>query len=96
MMRTGGARRKSRHMLLRHYKERGKISLSKYFQSFKDGDRVQLLLNSASPEGTFFRRFYGKSGIVTGKRGRCFEIALHDRGNNKTIIVHPIHLRRLA
>lgn len=95
MKRVGGGKRKTRHLQLKHYKERGKVPVSRYFQSFAKGDNVMFVLDSAILTGIFYRRFYGKSGVVQKMRGRCYEISCRDGGKDKTLIVHPIHLRRL-
>lgn len=92
--RVGGARRKTRHKLSKNVREKGKISLTKYFQEFKTGDRVYLVAEPSVHEGRFYPRFYGKSGIISGKRGKCYEVQIKDINKPKTIIAHPIHLKR--
>lgn len=93
--RIGTSRRKTRHKLKRNASDKGKIPLSKYFQAFKDGDRVGLKINSAIPKGQFFPRFHGLSGKVIGKKGKCYAVELKDGKKQKTLFVHPIHLVRL-
>lgn len=78
----------------KHYKTRGKISISKYFAEFKVGERIALKAEPAYQKGIYHLRFHGKSGIIKGKRGECYEIEILDGGKNKLIIVHPIHLKR--
>jgi len=77
-----------------HYRQRGKLSLSRYFQEFKEGDRVNLKINSSVQKGQFFPRFHGLTGVVTGKRGFCFEVTLRDQDKEKIVFVHPIHLHK--
>jgi len=91
----GGTRRKTRSLLRKYKKDKGKLSLRKYFQSFNQGDKVQLVLDSAVHEGMFYPCFYGKVGMVTGKRGTCYEVQIFDGSVEKTIITHPIHLKRI-
>lgn len=91
--RIGSKQRKTRHKFLRHYKEKGKISLSKYFQVFGADQRVSLKINPAVSKGQFFRRFHGYTGTITGKmKGSCYEITIRDGGKDKLLYVHPIHL----
>ena len=92
--RIGTTQRKSRHKLMLHYRQRGKISLSRYFQEFQDGDHVNLKLNGNVQEGRFYSRFHGLSGKVTGKRGSCYKIQIHDGDKEKFVFVHPIHLTK--
>ncbi len=91
--RIGTKQRKTRYLFTREIREKGKIPLSKYFQAFAAGDRVNLCLNSSVKKGQFFRRFHGFTGAVTGARkGTCYEIKIHDKNKEKTLYVHPIHL----
>ena len=90
----GGIRRKTRYKLRKEKRSKGKISITRYFQSFDIGDRVYLSAESAVQKGMYHPRFMGKSGTIKGKRGRCYEVLLNDMGKEKNLIVHPVHLRR--
>ena len=94
MKRIGGGRRKTRHKYSKHHTQKGKISLQRYFQEFKTGDRVLLATESAVQKGMYYRRFHSNVGTVAGKQGRCYLINISDRGKAKTLIVHPVHLKR--
>lgn len=93
--RIGGFRRKSRSKLRKNIREKGKFSLTKYFQEFKIGDRVVLKANPSIQKGMYYPRFHGRAGIVMGKRGECYEVKIKDINKEKLIIIHPIHLKRL-
>lgn len=92
--RIGTKQRKTRDKFKLHYRERGKISISKYYQEFKDGDKVCLKISSQVQYGRFFPRFHGASGIITGKRGACYCVMIKDGDKLKDFYVHPIHLIR--
>ncbi|HLD40355.1 MAG TPA: 50S ribosomal protein L21e [Candidatus Nanoarchaeia archaeon] len=92
--RIGTKQRKTRHKFTLHYRQRGKLSLSQYFQEFKEGDRVNLKINSSVQTGQFFPRFHGMTGEITGKRGFCYEVKIHDQDKEKKLFVHPIHLKK--
>ncbi len=92
--RIGGLRRKSRYKFRKEKRQRGKISITRYFQSFNAGDRIYLSVEPAVQKGMYYPRFMGKTGIVKGKRGRCYEILINDIGKEKTLIVHPVHLKK--
>lgn len=92
--RIGGSRRKTRYKYKKEKRNKGKISFTRYLQSFNPGDNVHLGLESAVQKGIYCHRFMGKSGIVKGKRGKCYEVAINDMGKEKTLIVHPVHLRK--
>lgn len=91
--RIGGFRRKTRSKLKKNVRERGKISIKKYFQSFKIGDKVILKAEPAVQKGMYFPRFHSKHGVVKGKIGKCYEVVINDRKKEKTLIVHPVHLK---
>ncbi|HZX12425.1 MAG TPA: 50S ribosomal protein L21e [Candidatus Nanoarchaeia archaeon] len=92
--RIGGTRRKTRHKFAKNVRQRGKISLAHYFQSFSNGDNVCLVAEPSIHKGLYHARFHGKAGTITGKRGSCYEVKIQDLNMQKTLIVHPIHLRR--
>ncbi len=75
-------------------RQKGKISLDKFFQSFNIGDRVVLKAESAYQKGLFHPRFHGKSGVIQGKKGRCYEVIISDQGMKKTVVTYPIHLKK--
>ena len=58
-----GARKKTRHALQKHKREKGKISISRYFQRFKDGDGVVLKIEPSVKKGVFHPRFQVPSRI---------------------------------
>lgn len=93
--RIGGSRRKTRRRLAKNIRQAGKISLSKYFQQFKEGDNVCLKAEPAVQKALYFRRFHGRIGKRLRKRGTCYEIKFNDQGKFKTIITHPVHLKRV-
>lgn len=88
----GGLRRKSRHKLKKNIREKGKISIRNFFRVFEIGDQVRLSAEPAIQKGLYPLRFYGKHGIIKGKKGRCYEILIKDQDKKKMLIVHPVHL----
>jgi len=75
-------------------REKGKLSLSKLFIKFNEGDKVALIYNSSSPK-VFPARFQGRTGIVKGMRGRAQIVEIRDGGKNKTFIINQIHLKKI-
>ncbi len=94
--RIGGSRRKTRQIFSKKPSQRGKFSLTSYFQKYKDGDKVLLKSEPSVHNGMYFRRFDAKSGVIAGKQGRCYKVRINDLGKEKMLIVHPIHLRIYA
>ena len=93
--RLGGARRKSRYKLKKETKDRGKFSLRRYFQKLNVNDKVALVMEPNIHKGTYNLRFHGQIGVVTGQRGSCYNVRIMNGNKEKTLIVHPVHLRRV-
>ena len=91
--RIGGFRRKTRYKFKKNIRRRGKISLSKYFQKFKVGDKVVLSAEPAVQKGMYFPRFHGMVGIIKGNAGNCYQVSITDQKKEKTLLVHPVHLK---
>lgn len=96
MKRIGTTQRKTRHKLTLSIRERGKVSLRRYFQKFNVGDSVGLRLHPIIKKGRFYSRFHGFTGIVEGKKGECYEVVVTDGHKTKHLRVHPIHLMKHA
>lgn len=93
--RIGGMRRKSRDKFKKHYRQRGKISVRRFFQHLEVGDRVALVAEPSYQKGMYKARFHGKNGDVVGTQGRCYKVRISDGGMEKVLIVHPVHLKIL-
>ncbi len=92
----GTQQRKTRYKYTLEIREKGKIPLSHYFYEYKTGDIVGLKILSSVQKGRFYPRFHGRAGVVTGRRGFCYEVKIKEDGKEKTLYVHPIHLRKQA
>jgi len=93
--RIGSSRRKTRQIFRKHKRRKGKISFTRYFQSFNIGDIVVLNAEPAVQKGMYYHRFHGKAAVVTAKKGRCYVVTIKDRQKEKALIVHPVHLKKL-
>ncbi|MDO8741292.1 MAG: 50S ribosomal protein L21e [Candidatus Woesearchaeota archaeon] len=93
--RIGSSRKKTRNEFKKGARERGKISLTRFFANFKNGEKVVLLPEPAYQKGLFFPRFIGKVGTITEKIKNCYNVLIQDRGKKKVLLVHPIHLKKV-
>ncbi len=93
--RIGGNRRKTRQKLRKRVKEKGKISLNRFLQKLKEGDRVVLKAEPAVQKGMYFRRFHGRQGVIKKSIGRCYHVAIKDQNKEKIVLVHPVHLKKV-
>lgn len=92
--RIGGSRRGTRSKLAKNVRRKGKISLTKYLQGFKEGDLVVLSAEPAVQKGLYHLKHHGRQGIVQKKRGSCYEVLIKDINKEKKLIVHPVHLKK--
>ena len=77
-------------------KDKGKINIRGLLQSFKEGDRVQLIADPTNQKkGLFNLKFYGRMGIIKGKQGKSYKVAVKEQSKVKEILAHPVHLKRL-
>jgi len=74
---------------------KGKLSLSKYFQEFKEGDFVAVV-KELSVKNNIPSRIQGRTGVVSGKRGRAYVVKIKDQEKEKTFIIEPIHLKKIT
>ncbi len=75
--------------------DRGKISLRRFLQSFKAGDKVALLAEPSYQRGMHPLRMQGQIGEVRARRGKVYEVLASDKGKMKCFLVHPVHMRRM-
>jgi large subunit ribosomal protein L21e len=78
--------------LKKEHKERGKIKMSKLLQEYQPGNRVVVRIDPSIQKGMPHRRFHGKTGTVTEKRGRSYVVTVPQGNAVKEIIVRPEHI----
>lgn len=74
---------------------RGKLSLSRYFQDLKEGDRVAVSKETAV-QAAFPERMQGRTGVVEGRRGRAYVVKIKDHDKEKRYLIAPIHLKKMV
>lgn len=92
--RVGGSRRKTRSKFRKSIRQKGKISLVRYFQNLKPNDKVVLHLEPAVQKGMYHTRYHSKTGVIKQKRGDCYEVIIKDGKKLKNLIIHPVHLKK--
>ncbi len=75
-------------------REKGKVRLSKYFKSYKEGDRVAVK-RETSQRYSFPKRIQGLTGVIESKRGRSYIVKIMDGNKEKRFIIPPIHLNSI-
>ncbi len=79
----------------KNIRSRGKISLTKYFQQFTEGDNVAIVRELAVQRPGFPSRMQGRTGVVIGKQGDSYVVSIKDFTKKKTYIVMPVHLKKI-
>ncbi len=94
--RSKGIRSKSRKILRKKPRDRGMKSISRALQQFKEGESVNIVIDSSIHRGMPHIRFHGKTGKIEGKQGNSYLVGLNDGKKHKTLIIRSEHLRRVS
>jgi len=87
-----GYRRKTRSLLKRKPRERGKTGLSKILYEYKPGEKVMVKIDPGVHRGMPHRRYHGKIGVIVNKKGRSYIVNVTQGRAVKEIIVRPEHI----
>jgi len=90
--RAKGYRHKTRSLLSRKPRERGKTGLSKILHSYMAGEKVVVKIDPSVQKGMPHRRYQGKVGVIVQKKGRSYVVNVTQGEAVKEIIVRPEHL----
>ena len=93
MRKSKGYRAKTRRLLKKKPRERGKTGLSRILHEYKQGEKVVVKIDSSIHKGMPHRRYHGKIGVIVDKRGRAYIVDVTQGKAVKEIIVRPEHLK---
>lgn len=93
--RSKGIRSKSRQILRKKPKHRGLNSITRALQEFKEGERVDIVIDPATHKGMPHIRYQGYTGLIEGKQGESYKVGLDVGKKHKSLIIRPEHLRRV-
>ena len=88
-----GLRRKTRSLLRKRARERGKSSLSRILYEYRPGDKVVIDIDPSIHKGMPHRRYQGKVGVILAKKGRAYRVSVTQERATKEIIVRPEHMK---
>jgi large subunit ribosomal protein L21e len=74
---------------------RGKLSFTRYFQTFKPGDYVAVNRETSEHFG-YSNRIQGRTGVVIAKRGNAYYVEIKELNKPKRYSIKPIHLRKIT
>jgi len=81
-------------MRKRPSREKGKLKFSRYFQEFKEGDKVAFV-RELSQLTNVPSRHQGRTGVVEFRRGKAYSVKIKDHDKEKSFLIEPIHLRKI-
>ncbi len=76
-------------------RSRGKINLARHLQELNKGDRVTVIRDLAV-EGNFPRQIQGLTGMIEGKRGKAYIVAMRQGNKEKRFIIQGVHLKNIS
>ncbi len=85
---------KSRSFLSKAPRERGRPSPAKYLREFNVRDKVVIDAEPSERRSMPHRRYQGKIGVITGKRGHAYLVDIKLGNKIKHLIVLPVHLKK--
>ncbi len=94
MGKSKGPRRKSRSVLTKRVREKGKVGLSRLLAEYEVGDKVVINIDPGVHKGMPHKRFQGKVGTVVEKRGKAYVLDIPQRKTSKLVIAGPEHVRK--
>ena len=94
--RMDGFRKRTRSKFTKERCDKGKISIRYFLQKFDVGDKVSLTVEPGYQRGMYRPKFMGKFGTILASKGNCYKVEINDFKKKKTLIVHPIHMRKVA
>lgn len=89
-----GFRSRTRGVLTKEARERGRRPVTWYLQSFNVGEKVVVRLEASDPHGQPHPRYQGRVCTVVARVGRAYRIEFYDGGKRKQLIATPVHLQR--
>ena len=94
MGKSKGPRRKSRSVLTKRVREKGKLGLSRLLVEYDVGDKVVINIDPAIHKGMPHKRFQGKVGTIIEKRGKAYILDIPQRKTSKLVVAGPEHVRK--
>lgn len=92
MKKSKGYRSRTRHLLKKKLRERGKVRLSKLLYEYQPSTQVIIKIDPSVQKGMPHRRYHGRIGKIANKRGRSYVVSVSQGKAVKEIIVRPEHL----
>ncbi|HYY92835.1 MAG TPA: 50S ribosomal protein L21e [Candidatus Dormibacteraeota bacterium] len=93
MKRSKGIRNRNRTLLRRKPRDRGKNPLGRIMIPYAPGQMVTISINPSIQKGMPHRRYHGRVGMISEKRGRAYVIEVTTGRVPRLIIARPEHIQ---
>ena len=87
-----GTRSKTRQILKKKPRARGLSPITRGFQTFEPGEKVNIVIDPSIHSGMPHSRFHGLTGFVIQERGTAYEVRVNVGGKTKIVVSRPEHL----
>jgi large subunit ribosomal protein L21e len=94
MPKSKGPQRKSRSVLTKKVRERGKQPLSRLLTTYEEGDKVVINIDPAVHKGMPHKRYQGHVAKVIARRGDAYILEIPYPKKVKTLTARPEHIRK--
>ena len=88
-----GYRARTRNLMSKRIRQKGLTSPSKVLTDYEEGQKVDIVIDPAFHKGMPHKRYHGRTGVVTGLRGRAVVVDVGLGNATKTLIVRREHLQ---
>lgn len=88
-----GYRARTRSLMSKKVRTRGLSPLGQVLVDYEVGQRVDIVIDPSFHKGMPHRRYQGRTGVVTGLRGRAVVVDVKLGKAVKTLIIRREHLR---
>jgi len=92
MQASSGTRTKTRQKFQKKARARGMSPITRGFQTFESGERVNIVVDSSIHNGMPHSRFHGLTGVISGPRGSSYEVSVKVGNKTKMVVARPEHL----
>ncbi|MDP6627144.1 MAG: 50S ribosomal protein L21e [Methanopyri archaeon] len=94
--RSHGFRVRTRNVLQKKPREKGKVTVNQLLRTFEVGDRAAVTIEPSVHKGMPHPKFQGRTGTIVEKRGDSYVLRLKDGNKIKDIIGRAVHFRPLG
>lgn len=82
-------------MMRKSPRDRGHSPITREFQSFEKGEKVNIVIDPSVHKGMPFARFQGLTGTVDSRQGAGVVVNVRSGNKMKTVVARPEHLTKV-